>query len=58
MATSNGTDGKGAAIRFGTRQNYWRVAMNIAVLTSDQLIELALITSPTSGFCRVEVQYP
>jgi arylsulfatase A-like enzyme len=36
----------------------WNVATNIGVLTADQLIELSLPTSPTSGFYRVEVTYP
>ena len=36
----------------------WNIATNIGVLSSYQLIDLALPTSPTSGFYRVEVQYP
>ncbi|QHI68489.1 sulfatase-like hydrolase/transferase [Tichowtungia aerotolerans] len=36
----------------------WTVATNIGVLSSDQLIELSLPASPTSGFYRVEVAYP
>lgn len=36
----------------------WTVATNIGVLSSDQLIEVSLPASPTSGFYRVEVAYP
>jgi hypothetical protein len=36
----------------------WNVATNIGVLSGDQLIDLALPTSSTSGFYRVEVVYP
>ena len=36
----------------------WNIATNLGVISSDQLIELSLPTSSTSGFYRVEVTYP
>ncbi len=56
----NGREGRGYTVWHTPELTppEWNVATNIGVLSSDQLIKLALPTSPTSGFYRVEVVYP
>jgi hypothetical protein len=56
----NGRDGRGYTVWHTPSLDplNWNVATNIGVLSGDQLIDLALPSSPTSGFYQVEVVYP